>query len=332
MAQVVFQYNDVITSILCRENQKISETFNNFAVFKHIDGNEINYYYNGKVISQSDKNLTFNQMANSIDKERKKMNIIVINNEKQPEIIFRPKHIICPKCNRNIKMKINNRYNIDLYDCENNHKINNISFDEFEKIQIVNLSKIKCDICKVNKIKKYNKKFYKCNECNINICLLNHNQNHIMIDYDKIDYICNKHEEPFTSYCKKCNKNICLICEKDHINHENISLKEIIFVKKDLLIKINEIKNIINIYNENINKIIEILNNMKNNVNNYYKLLEYMVNNYNEKERNYEIINNLNEMINNNMIDYIKKIKNEIDIKNIINHIFDIYNKKILMK
>ena len=135
-------------------------------------------------------------MANSIDKERKKMNIIVINNEKQPEIIFRPKHIICPKCNRNIKMKINNRYNIDLYDCENNHKINNISFDEFEKIQIVNLSKIKCDICKVNKSKKYNNKFYKCNECNINICQLcqlNHNQNHIMIDYDKIDYICNKH-------------------------------------------------------------------------------------------------------------------------------------------
>ena len=84
--------------------------------------------------------------------------------------------------------------------------------------------------------------------------------------------------------------------------------------------------------NENINKIIEILNNMKHNVNNYYKLLEYMVNNYNEKERNYEIINNINEMINNNMIDYIKKIKNEINIKNIINHIFDIYNKKILMK
>ena len=49
MAQVVFQYNDVITTILCRENQKISETFNNFAVFTHIDGNEINYYYNGKL-------------------------------------------------------------------------------------------------------------------------------------------------------------------------------------------------------------------------------------------------------------------------------------------
>jgi hypothetical protein len=42
-------------------------------------GNEIYYCYNNGVISQDDKNLTFNEMANSIDKERKKMDIILIN-------------------------------------------------------------------------------------------------------------------------------------------------------------------------------------------------------------------------------------------------------------
>ena len=144
------------------------------------------------------------------------MNILVIKMEIQPEMIIRSKNIICPECNRDIKMKINNRYNIDLYDCINNHKFNNISFDEFEKTQMINISKIKCGLCGENKSNTYNNLFYKCYECKIDICprcQLNHvKTNHIIIDYDKSSYICNKHEEPFTSYYKKCNKNICLIC------------------------------------------------------------------------------------------------------------------------
>ena len=334
MAEILFNYNGIITTICCGKDEKMSQIFERYEILMLIDGkgNEIYYCYNNGVISQDDKNLTFNEMANSIDKERKKMDIIVIINEKKKEeIIIRSKNIICPKCNRDIKMKFNNIYNIDLYDCENNHKFNNIPLDEFESTQMINISKIKCEICKNDKGETYKNIFYKCNECNINICPLcqiNHNKNHIMIDYDKINYICNKHDEPFTSYCKKCNKNICSKCEKEHINHENISFINMIIDKKDLLNKINDIKNIINVYNENIYKIIEILNNMKKDVNNYYKLIEYMVNNYNEKERNYEILNNINEMINNIIINDIKKINNEYDIKIKFNNILDIYNKK----
>ena len=113
------------------------------------------------------------------------------------------------------------------------------------------------------------------------------------------------------------------------MKHEKISLINMIIDKKDLLIKINDIKNIVNEYNENINKIIEILNNLKNDVNNYYKLIEYMINHFNEKERNYVILSNINEMINNNnIINDIKKINNENNIKNKFNNIFDIYNKR----
>jgi len=42
-------------------------------------------------------------------------------------------------------MKFNHLYNIDLYDCENNHKFNNIPLDEFESTQMINISKIKCE-------------------------------------------------------------------------------------------------------------------------------------------------------------------------------------------
>ena len=60
--------------------------------------------------------------------------------------------------------------------------------------------------------------------------------------------------------------------------------------KNELIIKLNELKKSINIFNNNINNIIEILNIVKENINNYYNLEEYMINKYNKKERNYEIL------------------------------------------
>ena len=63
---------------------------------------------------------------------------------------------------------------------------------------------------------------------------------------------------------------------------------------------------------------------MKNNISNYYKLIEYMSKNYNEKERNYEILNNINEIINNNIINDINKINNESNFKNKFNNLLNI--------
>ena len=302
MAQAEFQYKGIITTIQCQEDQKISEIFNNFENKSNINESQINYSYNGRIITSEDKNLTFNQLANSLDKKRKKICVLAYDNniEQSNELLIRSKNIICPECKKDIKMKINNKYNIDLYGCINNHEFNNISINEFEKTQMINIIDIKCGLCGDNKSNTYNNIFYKCNECNMNICprcQLKHDKNHNIIDYDKIYYICNIHEEPFTNYCKNCNKNICSLCENEHINHDKILLTNMIINKKDLLIKINKIKESINICNENINKIKDILNNMKNKVDNYYKLIEYMSNNYNEKERNYEILNNINEII-----------------------------------
>ena len=296
MAQVEFQYEGINTIIECQEDQKISEIFNNFISKSDIKENEINFFYDEKNLTQIDKNLTFNQIANSVDKERKKMDIKVISTKEELEKkLIKSKNIICPQCGEDIKMKINN-YKINLFGCKNDHIINNISLDEFEKTQMVNLNEIKCGICKKNKSNTDDNKLYKCNECNMNICpvcKLKHDKNHNIIDYDKIYYICNKHEEPFTNYCKKCKINICSLCEKEHINHEMILLRNLIIEKKNILNKIDEIGKSINLFNDNIDKIIEILNNMKNNVNIFYKLIENIGNNYNEKERNYQILNNI---------------------------------------
>ena len=86
MTQAEFQYNGVSTIIQCQENQKMSEICNNFISKSHLNENEINYFYDGKGGSQFNKNLTFKQMANAIDKERKKMNILVMINEMPEEL------------------------------------------------------------------------------------------------------------------------------------------------------------------------------------------------------------------------------------------------------
>ena len=89
---------------------------------------------------------------------------------------------------------------------------------------MINLKNVECNICKErNKYNTYNNEFYKCYECNINICpscKLKHNKKHNIFNYDKIHYICNKHDESFTNYCNKCKINICSLCEKEHLNHD----------------------------------------------------------------------------------------------------------------
>ena len=106
MAQVEFQYNSICTIIQCNEDQKMSEICNNFISKSNLDENNLNFIYNDIEVKQFDKNLTFNQMANSLDKTRKKMNILVISNDK--DALIKAKNIICHKCGvNNIYNKIN---------------------------------------------------------------------------------------------------------------------------------------------------------------------------------------------------------------------------------
>ena len=85
------------------------------------------------------------------------MNILVNeNNETIIEENKISKEIICPKCKENILIKIN-EYKINLFNCKNNHEINNILLNEFENLENINISKIICNKCKINnKSKIYN--------------------------------------------------------------------------------------------------------------------------------------------------------------------------------
>ena len=194
MAQVEFNYKGNMTIIQTNKYEKMKYIFQKYIEKTKIDINSIYFIYSGNNIN---KELSFEEIINNEDKMKNKMNILV--NEKN---IVKSKEIICPKCNESIKMYIED-YNIFLYECKNGHEIDNILFDEFEETQKIDISKIKCDECKKNN--KINNNFYMCNKCKKNICQKcknNHDKTHNIIDYDNKNYICDKHNERYSLYCK----------------------------------------------------------------------------------------------------------------------------------
>ena len=109
-----------------------------------------------------------------MDKENLKKSVIVYDNDSNIENneLVKSKEIIYPECGENSIIKIEN-YKISLFGCKNKHENKDISFFDFDKTQLIDESKIKCNICKDNnKSKSYKKQFYKCNSCKFNLCPL----------------------------------------------------------------------------------------------------------------------------------------------------------------
>ena len=231
--------------------------------------NSVHYLYNGTIITNI--NLTINEIIKSFDKQNNKMSIQIIDSEKNEEndINIKPKQVICPQCKTIAKMDINN-YRIRIYNCINNHDIKNILLENFEKDQKINISKIICDECKNrNKGNSYKQIFYRCITCKLNLCPIckeKHDDNHGIINYDDINYICEKHNYTYSFYCKNCKKNICILCEKEHKNHEIISYGKIIPNKEEIKNNLNIFKNKIEIFNKEINDIIDNLINVVDNI------------------------------------------------------------------
>ena len=161
--------------------------------------------------------------------------------------MIKSKDIICPTCKEICIYEIKD-HKIKLYGCKQNHNKNNIILYSFEETQKIDLNKIICEICNNNKGHTHNNEFYKCNTCNKNICPLCksiHDKNHIIIDYDNKNYICNKHNEFFVKYCKDCKIDLCLSCINEHKNHEFFSYEDELIDIKDLRNKMNNLNMVI---------------------------------------------------------------------------------------
>ena len=130
MAKVIFNYKGIETEIQCNINDKIKDIYKRYETKIGIDISKLYFIYNGNKINN---NLALNEIINEEDKRRNIINILVNENNETiiKENIIKSKEIICPKCYENILIKIN-EYKINLFNCKNNHNINNILLNDLK--------------------------------------------------------------------------------------------------------------------------------------------------------------------------------------------------------
>jgi len=331
MALALFLYNGIETKIHCNIDEKMSSIINKFIFKSKIDVNKAQFLYNG---NQINFNLTFFEQANQIDKQRKIMSILVYDNNTLKisvnEGIISSKEVICPKCKENCLIDIKN-YKIRLFNCKNGHEFNNILLSEFYNLQNINENEIKCNNCNNTKNKVYNKQFYKCINCKINLCPLcsQKHKTHELLDYNNIHYFCSDHKDFYVSYCLDCKTNLCLKCEMKHNkSHQIISFNNIFPDEEQIKEDMKNFRIKIDKFKENITKMINILNNVSKNIERYYKIIYEILYNYNSRQRNYEILQNINSIANFIKLKDIELILNEqYNNESKIKILFNIYNE-----
>jgi hypothetical protein len=296
----------------------------------------IKFFYNNKIINLNEKIET---LLNDIDNDNKNIliqvhlknnNEIIENNIINKNIIQNQKsEIICPKCFQPCRIKIEN-YLIKLFGCINDHIIENIELDEYIKIQQNIQPKVTCKICsKNNDINEQNKGIHYCTKCQIHICsdcTEYHEKKHNIEEYQSNYYLCIKHKSLYTQYCQSCKYNICSQCIDKHKNHKIVTFEEISPNIGDIKKKIEEIKKAINLLDEHIKEIINDLNKVKENMEIYYNIYNNIFMSYDEKNKNYEILQNLNEINNDNIVEEINHIIN-YETKRKGYNILNIFNK-----
>ena len=331
MINIEFDYNKEKILLQAKSNDIFRDVINKYLQKTLLNPNDTYFIANGKKINQSG---TVESHMSDIDKESNEIKILVQlieDEERKKNIIDKSKEIICPSCHEPCLISIEN-YKIKLFGCINNHIFNNIKIKDFPDTQKINISNIICNKCKIkNKGNSTKNDFYKCLNCNQNLCLLcraNHNINHNIIKYDLKNYICQKHNEPFIKYCKECNKNYCFSCEEEHDEHETISLSElrpnIDEVKNNLIIMKKEI----DLFNNKVKQIIKNLNELIIIMNIYYDINNNILNSYNKQNRNFQIFQNINNInINNEFFQELIKINNIENIDEQSFNIIELSNK-----
>ena len=240
------------------------------------------------------------------------------------------KKYICPKCFEQCRIQIKD-YNIELFDCKNNHS-SFISIDKFKESQKIDLTKIKCNICNNKSMgNSFDHAFYYCLNCKIIICVLcktKHEENHNIINYVQKEYKCPIHFDSYFKYCHDCKINICMLCNQNHSSHNLENFENVISNPDNKRIELDELKEEIDNFNNSVKKIISGLNQLMQNMETYYKILNDIYNNYNINNKNYQVLKNVSEI---NIKNYIYKEISEINLStnyvDKINKIFNIFYK-----
>ena len=330
MAQVEFSCNGTKIIIQSNLDEKMKDIIQRYITKTEFKYENVFFLYNGESLNED---LSFNEIANELDKNRKQMNILVNTKEEEPldkSFLKKSKYIICPQCKELINIYIKD-YKIYLYECKNGHRFDEISFIDFEKTQYIDESQIKCENekCQKSIIETYQNKLYICLTCKKNLCPIcqtTHDKSHYIIDYYQKDFICQSHCDNFTFCCKYCEKDLCSLCEKKHNQHKIISYGSILPEKEDLEKDLNNTEKTIIKFKENINQIISKLNNVVQNIDIYFNIFRHILSHFDIKNKNYILLQNVNDIkeYNNKFIKDINDIIKDKDINSKFNKIIKI--------
>ena len=338
MVQIEFNNNQMITIIQANLGDLFKDVINKYLGKTLISPNNISFVANGSIINPD---LIVEKQMNNLDKENKTMKVIVnAMKEDDDKVVIKSKEIICPECHEPCRIKFEN-YKIKLYDCINGHENESINLIDFNSSQKVDLSKIICDKCKENnKGNSFENEFYFCLNCKQNLCPIckykhekEDNKNHNIIKYEQKFSICPKHNDSFNEYCQDCKINLCYSCIEEHKSHKTISFRSLIPNINEIKGRISEIKTNIESFNSEINLIIKKLTELMKAMEIYYDINIDLLNNYTYKNRNYEILQNINEIsIENQIFGLLKEFNKNRNFTSKIFSLLDIYNRIISHK
>ena len=262
-----------------------------------IDLNNLTFIYKGKELDQS----------KSLEEYKVKVLILLAYNLKKITHDKDTNDILCPGCNNPGIINIEND-EVNITKCINNHINFDIPFKEFINMKNELNKEEKCGVCG-NSENLYGMPLDICS-CGKNICplcLLLHDPAHKSINYYERLYICSKHAHPFISYCIQCNMNLCEKCEPTHAIHKPINKKATIPSDSE----INKIKS-------NAKEVIKYCELLKDEFNRIQMILNKVINFYMKNLEGFAILNK-------NVLEWVKDMKNYETIKNIIN--INEYNK-----
>ena len=194
-ATIEFIYQGSTIKVLGKSNELMKDIIKRYAIKISKDINDIFFMCNENKINTELKLEEVNKKNNEIKILVYDINDKIIENKKETQ----NKDIICPECGNICIIDIND-YKILLDKCINNHLTENILLDEYNELQKNNELNEICSECNKNKNKILKNKLYKCCSCKVNICPLcksKHNKDHILIDYELKNYLCNAHGERF---------------------------------------------------------------------------------------------------------------------------------------
>ena len=148
MIEVLFLYETQNIIIQCNTEDKLKDVAQKLKIkINEEDNDDLFYVYEGDKINEE---LTIKQIIKNKNINQIKILVFDSSDEENEKKIV-SNEIICPICKENILIKIRD-YQIDLYGCKNQHKLENVLLYEFENSQKIDLSKIICGMCTIKNI------------------------------------------------------------------------------------------------------------------------------------------------------------------------------------